>query len=122
MAKRTKRALQRIRVDQFEQQIAEEVLNPDSLYTFELSKEDSVTVYVPIDLLEQKEIGEKLEEVGDDLDAGALVIFANNPEVSAEEQLALWKKHGKSLSLLIRMYAMVNRDVNERLGELKPKS
>lgn len=111
-----------IRLDRFEQQLAEEVIGEDSLQRVDLSADDHVTLYIPIDPEKLTEVMDELSAVGKDTEAGALVIFGHNPNVTAEEQLALWKAHGKSLGLLITLYRSVVTDVQERLGKVRPKA
>ena len=109
----------RVRVDQFKKQLAEEVIGEDSLVELEIGRGEFVTIYVPLDGDDTKDVGRKLREAGDDKEAGALVVLAGNPDVSAEDQLAKWLDSGNSLDDLIKIYMVEMRAAAERLGEFR---
>lgn len=109
-----------IRLDRFEQQLAEEVIGADSLQRVDLSADEHVTLYIPIDPIESQELMKQIASEEDN-EATALLVFDHNPLVSAEDQLAKWKAHGKSIGLLITLYRAAVTATIERLQAVRPK-
>lgn len=113
-----------VRMDQFTQKIAEEVLPKDNIVRLELSKDDFVTIKLPIFLEEDDPYQEQMKNAqGGTSEDIALVILGYDPDGrSAEEQLALWKAHDYSLGDLARVFAKEVEAAQDRLGKFRFKS
>lgn len=109
----------RVRMDKFKAQIADQVIGEDSLVELETGKGEYVTIYIPIDPEEAEAHGKQLQASGADTEAGALVIFSHNPDVSAEDQLAQWKAAGLTMKDLLLAYQAETVDARERLGKFR---
>lgn len=109
----------RIRMDKLKSQIAERVIGDDALIELEISKNEYVTIKLPILLEEGDDYQEQIQKARDDEESLALVLFGQDPNRSAEEQLAAWRAAGYTTRDLAIAYMAEMQDAQERLGKYR---
>lgn len=113
-----------INIAQFERQYEENVIGNDGLRPIEIPNFGTVWIKIPLD--KDNIVGSVAEEVrdrmvacGDDQEAAALVILDYHPDVSAEDQLALWKESGRTAGWLLHVWQMTSSEVAEKRNDFR---
>jgi len=119
MAKKRK-----INIQQFEKQLAENVVGPDSLLEVELGDGESIYLKIPVDTNSASNsafeaMGEAMKACGDDEEAAALVCLEGHPTMSAREQLDMWLATGRTPGLLLHTWTISSRETMQNLAEFR---
>lgn len=110
----------RVRMEQFKQQITEQVLPEDGMVPIDLDDTTTVYIKVPVALAEGDDFLERMQAASSEEDV-AIVILSGYDGATAEQQWETWQAAGYTGSDLIKLFTAERAAAEDRFRAFRYK-